>query len=818
MLRTKLIPIVLVICAITSFASTPLPVSASNDAPRFSDTADHWARNAIERWSELGVLRGFDGRFYPNDNITRAEMAVLINRMMKFPTPEMNPYSDVSPDDWFYDDMLAMSALSIVRADAQGLCKPGEQVTREEAIYMIATAFGITELLNSGGAGFVDSDDISAYAQLSISRMQRSGFIGGMPDGRFYPKNEITRAEVVTILDNMIDAWISEPGEYTFPDAKTVLITSGEVNLNDHNADYVFVSPGTEHKRVEIDYKAKTGYYPNLIITGWSEHNIGLTGDVNPAIYLHRISDHRALKTIIEGFSGGTGTQDDPVIITTQRELETLSLFCIEDLALYFKLGNDIELSGAWRPLRFYHKNNIMRYSGYGITSVLFFYSHLDGGGYTISGLELNAGTVRSGLFENLYGSVENLRLEATFTGSGMITQAGAIAGILWGTVDNCSVEFMVEIELQTAGYIGGIAGDLIRGEIRNSSSEVKMDVKCGRGRVGGIAGSAAPDAIISGCASNADIVVKGEDECSAGGITGYASTATITDCTSSGSIRAVMDVKTTENNTPNAGGISGVLHGSDISGSMSSANVYAEGGYYSCAGGITGAVTINTSQYADRRPSSVTSSCSTGDVMASGSYMQNNAGGIAGQVFRGTVSTSWASGSISAAGSPGYFNAVGGVAGSCYEDGRIDNSYSTGLVSATDDYWFSYGGFVGRLGGVVTNSYSTGLVERTDSYGGVDKDYVMVGSGRSDGHIVACFDLMDSTRGYPLYVRQEPGQWDVMERLSISDIKNGKTYSDKGWNFEDIWKISGSGYPLPILRGVYEEMQAKLLLPKHLS
>ena len=247
----------------------------------------------------------------------------------------------------------------------------------------------------------------------------------------------------------------------------------------------------------------------------------------------------------------------------------------------------------------------------------------------------------------------------------------------------------------------------------------------------------------------------------------------------------------------------------------MSSATVYAGGGEDSYAGGVAGQI---TAQESTGSPCLVTRSCATGDVMAEGGKMQNNAGGIAGQIFRGTVSACWASGNISAAGSPVYLSAVGGLVGGCYEEGIIENCFSTGLVSATDDFTFSYGGFVGRLGGLVTNSYSTGRVEITTSNGNVYSDNVIVGSGRSDGHVVSCFDLMDNTRGYPIYVNQEQGQQDVMERISITEAKNRRIYTDKGWDFDEIWKISGNGYSLPVLKGVHEEIQARLSMPKHLS
>ncbi len=54
-------------------------------AMAFADTQGHWAEEAIDRWSnEYGVFLGDEGLFRPNADITRAEMAVLLERMLGY--------------------------------------------------------------------------------------------------------------------------------------------------------------------------------------------------------------------------------------------------------------------------------------------------------------------------------------------------------------------------------------------------------------------------------------------------------------------------------------------------------------------------------------------------------------------------------------------------------------------------------------------------------------------------------------------------------------------------------------------------------------
>ncbi len=51
-------------------------------ALEFPDTQGHWGQGAIERWSDYGVLEGANGLFNPDSNMTRAELAAVISRLL----------------------------------------------------------------------------------------------------------------------------------------------------------------------------------------------------------------------------------------------------------------------------------------------------------------------------------------------------------------------------------------------------------------------------------------------------------------------------------------------------------------------------------------------------------------------------------------------------------------------------------------------------------------------------------------------------------------------------------------------------------------
>jgi len=82
-----------------------VPVFASSN---YSDTAGHWAVKAIDRWSDYGVINGYQGRFRPNDTITRAEMAVILDKIMKYRVKADNTFSDLD-ENWYTDAILKVN-------------------------------------------------------------------------------------------------------------------------------------------------------------------------------------------------------------------------------------------------------------------------------------------------------------------------------------------------------------------------------------------------------------------------------------------------------------------------------------------------------------------------------------------------------------------------------------------------------------------------------------------------------------------------------------------------------------------------------------
>lgn len=158
----------------------------------------------------------------------------------------------------------------------------------------------------------------------------------------------------------------------------------------------------------------------------------------------------------------------------------------------------------------------------------------------------------------------------------------------------------------------------------------------------------------------------------------------------------------------------------------------------------------------------------------------KDNVGGLAGiyNDQNNELSNSFTTGSVSGN------SAVGGLVGRL-RPSSILNSYSRSSVSGNGNV----GGLVGALEGGIRNSYSTGLVvAQSGSSGGiigVNQRPVM-----ANGVFNSFWDVITSRR---------PASPSGGTGKSTADMKKLSTFTDAGWDFENIWLISplvNNGYP----------------------
>lgn len=185
---------------------------ASAASLSYSDTAGHWAESAIERWSGYGIVQGSNGRFDPNGRLTCAQLATILANLLHLPEASDAGFTDNLPGAWYYDAINRCAAVGILNGNGNGTVTPEAFIARERAMVMLARALGFAAERDNILGVYADGYEVSAYARGYVAALVNAGAVQGNCDNRLLPKNTITRAEMVTMLDRLVAHYAAEDG------------------------------------------------------------------------------------------------------------------------------------------------------------------------------------------------------------------------------------------------------------------------------------------------------------------------------------------------------------------------------------------------------------------------------------------------------------------------------------------------------------------------------------------------------------------------------------------------------------------------------
>ena len=185
-----------------------IPISAENRYP-FGDIDGHWACDMILSVYDKGIVNGYDTEsgtiFKPNENMTRAEFAVIMCKFLDIDTSEYKGAALEFADngqiaDWSREYIAAMAAHSLMSGKTDGgkvNFAPNDKLTRAEAMTILGRTLGAE---SGTDVTFADIDKIPDWAAAHISAMVSEGFVSGYEDNTIRPLGLVTRAEAVTML------------------------------------------------------------------------------------------------------------------------------------------------------------------------------------------------------------------------------------------------------------------------------------------------------------------------------------------------------------------------------------------------------------------------------------------------------------------------------------------------------------------------------------------------------------------------------------------------------------------------------------------
>ena len=209
-------------------ADRPLEVFRGDD-PVWTDLREQYlAANGSSDLQIRGVVRGDNaGRLKQDAPLTRAEGAVLMARLLDLQPAERPGYSDVSPDAWHHEEVSAAAAAGLFAADGRFL--PDQAMTRAEFTVLLARALSFVGWLDIpaegdlSGTGLMDAESVPSWAagayQALFACNPGIAPVTEKPTGAYYwedapvlgdyaePENPITRGEAITSM-NQAMRWV----------------------------------------------------------------------------------------------------------------------------------------------------------------------------------------------------------------------------------------------------------------------------------------------------------------------------------------------------------------------------------------------------------------------------------------------------------------------------------------------------------------------------------------------------------------------------------------------------------------------------------
>ena len=156
----------------------------------------------LNTYDHFAYVQGYpDGTVKPAGNITRAETAAILFRLMdnssrKTYLSTKSGFRDVTAGSWYNTYVATLNNAGVITDSANGYFRPNEAITRAELAAMLAAFTDTTRAAN-----YFNDVTANYWAANAIAICAKLGWINGYPDGSFRPDRNVTRAELMAMIN-----------------------------------------------------------------------------------------------------------------------------------------------------------------------------------------------------------------------------------------------------------------------------------------------------------------------------------------------------------------------------------------------------------------------------------------------------------------------------------------------------------------------------------------------------------------------------------------------------------------------------------------
>ena len=290
--------------AAVSCLSLAVSASAASTARKATDFRDFdksaWYAEAVSAAVDNGLLYGKSATIIdPNGDMTRAEMAAIINRSFGcYAKADISKYKDVSKDKWYFEDVAMAVQMGTYNGRSNTAMAPDAPITRQEAMTVVARALELDydSYSKTDLSAFSDRSEISNWALPYVRAMVGADYIHGR--GKVLaPLDNITRAEFAQIFANIIGTYIVSKGTYDKDIKGSVSIRTDDVTLKDMTVDGdLIIGCGAADGKITLDNVTVKG---RLLVWGGGTKAVYCNnGTQMPEVVVARVDD--AVKVIYD--------------------------------------------------------------------------------------------------------------------------------------------------------------------------------------------------------------------------------------------------------------------------------------------------------------------------------------------------------------------------------------------------------------------------------------------------------------------------------------------------------------------------------------
>ena len=278
--------------------------AASATTRKATDFKDYdrtaWYAEAVSAAVDNGLLYGKSSTIIdPNGDMTRAEMAAIINRSFGcYKQADISQYKDVAKSKWYYKDVGLAVQMGTYNGRSSSTMAPDAPISRQEAMTVVARALELDydSYSKTDLSAFTDRSEISNWALPYVRAMVGADYIHGR--GKVLaPLDNITRAEFAQIFANIIGTYIVSKGTYDKDIKGSVLIRTDDVELKNLTVDGdLIIGCGAADGKITLDNVTVKG---RLLVWGGGTKAVYCNAGTNmPAVVVARVDD--AVKVIYD--------------------------------------------------------------------------------------------------------------------------------------------------------------------------------------------------------------------------------------------------------------------------------------------------------------------------------------------------------------------------------------------------------------------------------------------------------------------------------------------------------------------------------------